>query len=136
MTTYCVQVPLLPLDPFMLHVARMLGINFNTKPNPLQDIPQIVDIGMETRQHTIDAFPVRLSWESPWTSSLSNIHLLQNKQKINAYSVQVINMWRRMNELWLLALTKLKLNISIKKIVDVILKQMRGKLSVTMFGKN
>jgi hypothetical protein len=41
-----------------------------------------------------------------------------------------------MNELWLLALTKLKLNISIKKIVDVILKQMRGKLSVTMFGKN
>jgi len=65
MITYSVLVPLLPLVYFTLHVARTLGINFNTKPNPPQDTPQIVDIGMETRQHTIDAFPVRLSWESP-----------------------------------------------------------------------
>jgi len=64
MITYSGQVPLLPLVSFMLHVARTLGINFNTKPNPPQDIPQI-DIGMETRRHTIDTFPVRPSWESP-----------------------------------------------------------------------
>jgi hypothetical protein len=43
----------------------MLGINFNTKPNPQQDIPKIGDFGMETRQHTFDAFPVRHSWEYP-----------------------------------------------------------------------
>jgi len=65
MITYYVQVPLLPLVPFKSHVARTLGTNFNTKPNPLQDTPQIADIGMETRHHTTDAFPVRLSWESP-----------------------------------------------------------------------
>jgi hypothetical protein len=35
---------------------------------------------METRQHTFDAFPVRHSWEYPWTSSLSNIHFLQKKK--------------------------------------------------------
>jgi hypothetical protein len=122
MNTYCVQVPLLPLDSFMFHVTRTLGINFNTKPNPPQDIPQIVDIGMETRQHTTDAFPVRLSWESPWTSFLSNIHLLQNKQRINAYSVQVINMRRRMTEVWLLTPNKSKTQYNYKKkIVDVIL---------------
>jgi hypothetical protein len=41
-----------------------------------------------------------------------------------------------MTELWLLALTNVKLNINIKRIVDVILKQKRGELSVTIFGEN
>jgi hypothetical protein len=99
-------MPLLLLISFLLHVARMLGINFNTKPNPLQDIPQIVDIGIEQ-----GSTPSTLFLCAPAGSLLEPVPFLtftcyKTNIKMNTYNVEVINMRQRVTEVWLLILNK------------------------------